>query len=356
MGSAFFTNRRGRGGESLKKFYAVAYGGKIGIFTTLEDYQAAIKGAHGLRAKGFNNREAAEAFLRKYRGIPYRPADAPPRYYAVRKGRIVGIFTSTKAYEKSVKSYPGADGRRFKTLEEAQAYLTKGLDATTAALYISLGPNPTYGAWHDLQNGLPGKVAKRHIVTPETMEQLERLLKKEYVFTLSLPEDLILYADASYEEADGIGYAGLASSVYRADGTRVFELTSAVSDVGMTSQQAEALAVISPLLHIDDCRSLQIYSDCQALSAMVQAQRPSTPLETLLCHLIEMQGAKLSWVKGHADNDSNNRVDRLAKLARRHLIETKHAAVCRREAMKKPRTVRARLVRILRFLRKLFFR
>ena len=46
-----------------------------------------------------------------------------PKYYAVRKGRSVGIYTSWEECERQTKGY-ASEFKRFDTLEEAKAYLT----------------------------------------------------------------------------------------------------------------------------------------------------------------------------------------------------------------------------------------
>ena len=46
------------------------------------------------------------------------------KYYAVLKGREVGIFTSWTTTESLVKGYPGAKYKSFKTLPQAKKYLS----------------------------------------------------------------------------------------------------------------------------------------------------------------------------------------------------------------------------------------
>lgn len=47
----------------------------------------------------------------------------PNKWYAVRKGRKVGVFTSWSACEKQVKGYPGASFSSFSTLKAAQLFV-----------------------------------------------------------------------------------------------------------------------------------------------------------------------------------------------------------------------------------------
>ena len=44
-------------------------------------------------------------------------------YYAVRKGRIPGLYDSVKEFEKQIFKYPNAEYRKFNTREEAEQYL-----------------------------------------------------------------------------------------------------------------------------------------------------------------------------------------------------------------------------------------
>ena len=45
------------------------------------------------------------------------------KYYAVKNGRNIGIYSSWSECEKQVKGYSGAEYKSFLTLKEAKAYL-----------------------------------------------------------------------------------------------------------------------------------------------------------------------------------------------------------------------------------------
>jgi hypothetical protein len=51
------------------------------------------------------------------------------RYYAVARGRSVGVFHLWKAVEKSVNGYSGAKHKRFRTLNSAKAWLAANTDS-----------------------------------------------------------------------------------------------------------------------------------------------------------------------------------------------------------------------------------
>lgn len=56
-------------------------------------------------------------------------------YYAVKKGRIPGIYITWSACEEQVKSYPGASFKKFTSYEEAQMYMKDIVVPDTVASY-----------------------------------------------------------------------------------------------------------------------------------------------------------------------------------------------------------------------------
>ena len=47
------------------------------------------------------------------------------KFYAVKKGKIPGIYNSWDDCKKMVDGFPGAVYKSFKTLEEAEAFVSK---------------------------------------------------------------------------------------------------------------------------------------------------------------------------------------------------------------------------------------
>ena len=76
------------------------------------------------------------------------------KYYAVKKGRNPGIYTSWDSCLKEVKGYPNASYKSFKTKEEAQAFMSNEkkeikIDQDTVIAYVDGSFNlkeKTYGA------------------------------------------------------------------------------------------------------------------------------------------------------------------------------------------------------------------
>ncbi|MED6121369.1 hypothetical protein PIB30_029486 [Stylosanthes scabra] len=56
------------------------------------------------------------------------------RFYAVRQGRMPGIYTSWPPANRQVKGFSNCQHRSFATLEEAVAYMDRGDDIDDGAL------------------------------------------------------------------------------------------------------------------------------------------------------------------------------------------------------------------------------
>ena len=48
---------------------------------------------------------------------------AKKKYYAVRSGRIAGIYETWTQCEEQVKGFPGAEYKSFPTIQEAERYI-----------------------------------------------------------------------------------------------------------------------------------------------------------------------------------------------------------------------------------------
>lgn len=57
---------------------------------------------------------------------------AKNKFYAVRKGRQTGIFTTWPDTQKQVLGFPGAEYKSFTSKEEAEAFLDKKENSTSS--------------------------------------------------------------------------------------------------------------------------------------------------------------------------------------------------------------------------------
>lgn len=107
--------------KRYKKYYAVARGRTVGVIKSKKAYKKSIHGYKHAKSKGgFRSIEEAQLWL-KINGISVPNQKG---IYAVAKGYHTGIFTSLNTYEKNINGYPGAKGKKnFKNKEEAQIWL-----------------------------------------------------------------------------------------------------------------------------------------------------------------------------------------------------------------------------------------
>ena len=64
------------------------------------------------------------------------------KYYAVRQGRVPGIYRSWPDCQDQVRGFKGAQFKSFKTEEEAQAYLVGGPEASLDREALTQAPDP----------------------------------------------------------------------------------------------------------------------------------------------------------------------------------------------------------------------
>ncbi|KAL3121167.1 hypothetical protein niasHT_002162 [Heterodera trifolii] len=108
-------------------FYAVAWGHQRGVFGSYKEAQAATKGFPSPTMKKFKNREEAEGFVNRSKpeSTSMSVDDSFTKFFAVARGRVVGIFKDIETVKKNTKGYPSAMHKKFDTLDEAKHYLEK---------------------------------------------------------------------------------------------------------------------------------------------------------------------------------------------------------------------------------------
>ena len=79
---------------------------------------------------------------------------AKKKYYAVKKGKVSGIFETWDACKSSVDGYPGAEYKSFASEEEARCYLGENLTFPAAIHSATAHPCVT----PPIPEHLPGQV------------------------------------------------------------------------------------------------------------------------------------------------------------------------------------------------------
>ena len=115
-------------------YYAVKIGKNPGIYKTLSEYNKQIKNFSGAIGKKFSNEEEALNFIKSNTKKPKK------LYYAVRIGRNPGIYDNINDYNEQVKNYPGATGKKFKSEEKALNFINTPVKKIYYA--VRIGRNP----------------------------------------------------------------------------------------------------------------------------------------------------------------------------------------------------------------------
>lgn len=123
------------------KFYAVARGKSVGVFTTWAEAQPLVTGVHNARYKSFPTRGEAESFIAANSDLPqasganssigsvsaFSPIQSQQRhqekYYAVARGKGVGVFRSWAEAQPLVVGVVNARYKSFPTRDEAEAFV-----------------------------------------------------------------------------------------------------------------------------------------------------------------------------------------------------------------------------------------
>ena len=197
------------------------------------------------------------------------------KVYAVRKGRVTGIFTSWDDCKAQVDGFAGAEYKSFADPAEAMAYL-----------------------------GLTEQVSA------------------DAVF----PEGVRAYVDGSYDAASGRFSCGVVIIETGADGkSEVTELKSAFDDAEAAAQRNVAGEIMGSKLAIDWCLangigSVEIYHDYEGIGAWADKRWKANNSLTqgyrdYVAEARKSLEIKFVKVKGHSGNKYNDMADRLAKEA-----------------------------------------
>ena len=169
------------------------------------------------------------------------------KYYAVRKGRVPGIFTSWEETSKQVNGFSGAEYKSFNTVKEAEDYL-----------------NPQSSKKEEPKIQIPTKVTviKEQKETTLTMKILESV--KESVVGSDISEEnrkkRTIYTDGScVEKIGGYGFLVVRDDNY----TEPF--CGKVPAYPCTNQVAELYAILKAVTHFSDMypysSGLDLYTD-----------------------------------------------------------------------------------------------
>ncbi|CAJ0947369.1 unnamed protein product, partial [Mesorhabditis belari] len=112
----------------MSKFYAVAHGFKRGLFEDWNEAKKQIDDFPQAVYKKFDDKKEAEKYLneRKATSTKIVPEDTKAStFYAVARGKTIGVFVEYDEVKKSIADYPQALQKKFSTFAEAHEYYLK---------------------------------------------------------------------------------------------------------------------------------------------------------------------------------------------------------------------------------------
>ena len=197
------------------------------------------------------------------------------KVYAVRKGRVTGIFTTWDDCKAQVDGFAGAEYKSFADPAEAMAYLGLTDQASDVAEF---------------------------------------------------PEGVRAYVDGSYDAASGRFSCGVVIIETGADGkSETTELKSAFDDAEAAAQRNVAGEIMGSKLAIDWClangiKSVEIYHDYEGIGAWADKRwKANNTLTQGYRDYVEKARRALEIkfvkVKGHSGNKYNDMADKLAREA-----------------------------------------
>ena len=227
-------------------------------------------------------------------------------FYAVARGRKSGIFKTWKEAQKQVKGYSFARYKKFSNEKEAQTFIQQ---------------------YQKQQNGA---FAGKHLKQPGySLTKTQRQLATIKGIKLKDPSDVTIYTDGGMRRSKDLGaYAFIID-----DNGTIKTAKRAVKNV--TNQQMELMAVLSFLQHGKDYQHwhIKIVTDSKYLYNMFTQHwvvnwignhwkttggKPvanQNIIQPIVKELKSYDWVDFTWVKGHAKNAGNNRVDLLVNQA-----------------------------------------
>ncbi|VBB25507.1 unnamed protein product [Acanthocheilonema viteae] len=114
-------------------FYAVGHGKKPGVYEKWADVQeqacflTVIKDFPQPVYKKFATKEEAEEYVnaRRPERVSLEVDEKADKFYAVARGKVVGIFTDYNEVKNHIADYPQPLYKKFEKLDEAKAYYKK---------------------------------------------------------------------------------------------------------------------------------------------------------------------------------------------------------------------------------------
>lgn len=213
------------------------------------------------------------------------------KYYAVRRGKKTGIFTSWPECQRQVSGYPGAEFKSFKTQTEANEWLNNKTTPAKKQPQPQAASSATIQMWTDGGTRNHGNKKGQHVLSSDPAAWAFCVIKDGKKYTASAGE--------------------FGSTNNRME---VMALVKALKFIGRQGWQAEEISATLDSKYVLDAINKHWLAGWKrrgwktAGGTPVANQELWQQIETLLPLFPHL---KLNWTKGHAKNAGNVLVDQL---------------------------------------------
>ena len=232
-------------------------------------------------------------------------------YYAVKIGENPGIYGSWTECEKQVKGYPNAQFKKWKTREEAEAYINGNSTSTPHGSGVSsLGLGSKTPSFREEK----GK-AELFPAQDGSLTAIEELFQ-------STKTDCIAYVDGSFEKDSGVYGYGVVFIEKNGNIEEYFDSGREESYQSMRNVSGEILGALkaTSLAVEKGYSSIAIFHDYQGIASWAKGEWKCNKEKTIEYRekMLEFQKKlKISFhkVQAHSGDYFNERADELAKKA-----------------------------------------
>jgi len=232
-------------------------------------------------------------------------------YYAVKIGENPGIYSSWAECEKQVKGYPNAQFKKWKTREEAEAYINGNSTSTPHGSGVSsLG----LGSKTPSSREEKGK-AELFSAQDGSLTAIEELFQ-------TTKTDCIAYVDGSFEKDSGVYGYGVVFIEKNGNIEEYFDSGREESYQSMRNVSGEILGALkaASLAVEKGYSSIAIFHDYQGIASWAKREWKCNKEKTIEYRekMLEFQKKlKISFhkVQAHSGDHFNERADLLAKQA-----------------------------------------
>ena len=232
-------------------------------------------------------------------------------YYAVKIGKNPGIYSNWAECEKQVKGYPNAQFKKWKTREEAEAYINGNSTSTPHGSGVSsLGLGSKTPSFRENK-----EKAELFPAQDGSLTAIEELFQ-------STKTDCIAYVDGSFEKDSGVYGYGVVFIEKNGNIEEYFDSGREESYQSMRNVSGEILGALkaASLAVEKGYSSIAIFHDYKGIASWARGEWKCNKEKTIEYRekMLEFQKKlKISFhkVQAHSGDHFNERADALAKQA-----------------------------------------